>query len=133
MDSSEITRLSGNLSLVEKNIQIFSQIISETSIPGTESAQDAKLLTQLDKSCREMQTRLTNLLSELDPGAAGDLFMDALRINDDLNNIFVRYERFCRSRVGIEFYENWTKMVCIYFFDRVLFFCHVLFFSICNI
>ena len=98
MDQSEITRLSGNLSLVEQNIRIFSQIISETSIPGTESAQDATLLSQLDKACREMQSRLTSLLSELDPAAAGDLFMDALRINDDLNNIFLRYERFCRSR-----------------------------------
>lgn len=24
--------------------------------------------------------------------------MDALRINDELNNVFLRYERFCRSR-----------------------------------
>ena len=24
--------------------------------------------------------------------------MDALRVNDELNNIFLRYERFCRSR-----------------------------------
>ena len=45
-----------------------------------------------------MQGRLTTLLSELDPAASEDLFMDALRVNDDLNNIFLRYERFCRSR-----------------------------------
>lgn len=98
MNASEIARLSGNLSIVEQNIRVFSQIISDTSIPGTESAQDAQLLTSLDKTCREMQSRLTSLLSELDPATSGDMFMDALRVNDDLNNIFVRYERFCRSR-----------------------------------
>ena len=99
MNQAEISRLSSNLVVVEQNIHAFSQIISDTSIPGTESAQDAQLLTSLDKTCREMQSRLTRLLSELDPETAGEtLFMDALRINDDLNNIFLRYERFCRSR-----------------------------------
>ena len=98
MKAEEISRLTGNLSVVERNITLFSRIISETNIPGTESAQDAQLLTKLDKSCREMQSRLTVLVSELDPAASGDLFMDALRVNDELNNIFVRYERFCRSR-----------------------------------
>ena len=95
---TETARLASNLSIVEQNIKIFSTIISETSIPGTESAQDAALLSKLDTSCRQMQSRLSALLSELDPESAGEVFMDALRINDELNNVFLRYERFCRSR-----------------------------------
>jgi hypothetical protein len=41
---------------------------------------------------------LNFFLRNLDPDAHCEIFMDALRVNDELNNIFLRYERFCRSR-----------------------------------
>jgi len=102
---SEQARLTQNLNTVDSNIRLFSKILDETTIPGTEDANDKMLLDKLEKSCKSMQQRLTILLSELTENSSENeyenIFMDGLRINEDLNSVFIRYERFKKSRPKI--------------------------------
>jgi hypothetical protein len=101
---SEAARLTVNLAQVEMNIRLFSLILDETTIPGTEAANDKKLLEKLEKSCLLMQKRLSILLSELTESNQSEtsnyenIFIDGLRINEDLNSVFIRYQRFKNSR-----------------------------------
>jgi len=99
---TEAVRLARNLDTVEANIRLFGKIMDETDIPGTENANDKKLLEKLDGACHKMQERLTILLSELDQENYENVFMNGLRINEDLNSVFVRYERFKKSRPKID-------------------------------
>ena len=83
---TEAVRLARNLDTVEANVRLFGKIMDETDIPGTENANDKKLLEKLDVACREMQERLTILLSELDPENYENVFMNGLRNLDTLRN-----------------------------------------------
>ena len=76
---TEAVRLARNLDTVEANIRLFGKIMDETDIPGTENANDKKLLEKLDVACHKMQERLTILLSELDPENYENVFMNGLR------------------------------------------------------
>ena len=80
---SEQARLTQNLNTVDSNIRLFSKILDETTIPGTEDANDKMLLDKLEKSCKSMQQRLTILLSELTENSSENeyenIFMDGLR------------------------------------------------------
>ena len=76
---TEAVRLARNLDTVEANIRLFGKIMDETDIPGTENANDKKLLEKLDGACHKMQERLTILLSELDPENYENVFMNGLR------------------------------------------------------
>ena len=87
---TEAVRLARNLDTVEANVRLFGSIMDETDIPGTENANDKRLLDQLDVACRKMQERLTVLLSELDPEHYENIFMNGLR-NLDLNFNKVKY------------------------------------------
>ena len=102
---TEAVRLARNLDTVEANVRLFGKIMDETDIPGTENANDKKLLEKLDVACREMQERLTILLSELDPENYENVFMNGLRNLDTLRNkrisflwVFISLERRCVSK-----------------------------------
>ena len=82
---TEAVRLARNLDTVEANIRLFGKIMDETDIPGTENANDKKLLEKLDVACHKMQERLTILLSELDPENYENVFMNGLRNLDTFN------------------------------------------------
>lgn len=94
---TELARLTQNLEVVEANVKMFNQIMEDTDIPGTEDARDRTLLDKLETSCKAMQQRITLLLSELDPESS-TIFMELLRVNEDLNSVFNRFERFKKSR-----------------------------------
>ena len=85
---TEAVRLARNLDTVEANIRLFGKIMDETDIPGTENANDKKLLEKLDGACHKMQERLTILLSELDPENYENVFMNGLR-NSDTKFLFM--------------------------------------------
>ena len=86
---TEAVRLARNLDTVEANVRLFGKIMDETDIPGTENANDKKLLEKLDVACRKMQERLTILLSELDPENYENVFMNGLRNLDTLRNKYI--------------------------------------------
>ncbi|RNA34582.1 target of Myb 1-like isoform X3, partial [Brachionus plicatilis] len=91
-------KLNGELGIVESNIQILNEIINELNSRGNkqfdENDQDLVLMKEIYETCKEMQKRITQLIGNVsNEGVINEL----LRINDDLNSVFLRYERFERS------------------------------------
>lgn len=81
--------------MTQTNMTILSDMLTELR-PGQEHPEDRQLLEQLHGTCRAMQTRIVELI-----GAVEDdkLTADLLEINDNMNNLFLRYERFEKNRM----------------------------------
>uniref|UniRef100_A0A8C1YDW2 Target of myb1 like 2 membrane trafficking protein n=1 Tax=Cyprinus carpio TaxID=7962 RepID=A0A8C1YDW2_CYPCA len=85
----QIARLRSELDIVRGNIKVMSEMLTEM-VPGQEDASDLKLLQELNRTCRAMQHRIVELISRV---SNEEVTEELLHINDDLNNIFLRYER----------------------------------------
>ncbi|XP_056143136.1 TOM1-like protein 2 isoform X1 [Lampris incognitus] len=92
----QIARLRSELDIVRGNTKVMSEMLTEM-VPGQEDASDLELLQELNRTCRAMQQRVMELISRVsNEEVTGEL----LHVNDDLNNIFLRYERYERYRSG---------------------------------
>uniref|UniRef100_A0A673KNV9 Target of myb1 like 2 membrane trafficking protein n=1 Tax=Sinocyclocheilus rhinocerous TaxID=307959 RepID=A0A673KNV9_9TELE len=92
----QIARLRSELDVVRGNIKVMSEMLTEM-VPGQEDASDLELLQELNRTCRAMQHRVVELISRV---SNEEVTEELLHINDDLNNSFLRYERYERYRVG---------------------------------
>uniref|UniRef100_A0A8D3ATP1 Target of myb1 like 2 membrane trafficking protein n=1 Tax=Scophthalmus maximus TaxID=52904 RepID=A0A8D3ATP1_SCOMX len=92
----QIARLRSELDIVRGNIKVMSEMLTEMA-PGQEEASDLELLQELNRTCRAMQQRVVELISRV---SNEEVTEDLLHVNDDLNNIFLRYERYERYRSG---------------------------------
>ncbi|XP_043090651.1 TOM1-like protein 2 [Puntigrus tetrazona] len=92
----QIARLRSELDVVRGNIKVMSEMLTEM-VPGQEDASDLELLQELNRTCRAMQHRVVELISRV---SNEEVTEELLHVNDDLNNIFLRYERYERYRVG---------------------------------
>ncbi|XP_063331562.1 target of Myb1 membrane trafficking protein-like [Pelmatolapia mariae] len=85
-------KLRSELDLVRGNLKVMSEMLNEL-LPGQSQPDDTQLLQQLFSVCKSMQTRVVELIPQLlDEGFIEELLV----VNDDLNNAFIRYERFDR-------------------------------------
>ncbi|XP_028263556.1 target of Myb protein 1 isoform X1 [Parambassis ranga] len=92
LSAEQEQKLQSELSLVKGNLIVMSEMLNEL-IPGQSKPDDAELLHQLFSVCKNMQTRVVELIPQL----MDERFIEQLlMINDDLNNAFIRYERFDR-------------------------------------
>ncbi len=90
----QLAKLRRDLEVVLGNVKVMSEMLTEM-VPGQEEPGDLQLLLDLNKTCRAMQQRVVELISAIsNEEVTGEL----LRVNDDLNNVFVRYDRFERYR-----------------------------------
>ncbi|XP_049614333.1 TOM1-like protein 2 isoform X2 [Syngnathus scovelli] len=94
--SEQICRLRSELDVVRGNTKVMSEMLTEM-VPGQEDASDYELLQELNRTCRAMQQRVVELISCVSNEAVTE---ELLHVNDDLNNIFLRYERYERFRSG---------------------------------
>uniref|UniRef100_H2LDN0 Target of myb1 like 2 membrane trafficking protein n=1 Tax=Oryzias latipes TaxID=8090 RepID=H2LDN0_ORYLA len=92
----QICRLRSELDVVRGNTKVMSEMLTEM-VPGQEEASDYELLQELNRTCRAMQQRIVELISCVSNEAVTE---ELLHVNDDLNNIFLRYERYERFRSG---------------------------------
>ncbi|XP_050962378.1 TOM1-like protein 2 isoform X1 [Labeo rohita] len=92
----QIARLRSELDVVRGNIKVMSEMLTEM-VPGQEDASDLELLQELNRTCRAMQHRVVELISRV---SNEEVTEELLHVNDDLNNIFLRFERYERYRVG---------------------------------
>ncbi|XP_044037182.1 TOM1-like protein 2 isoform X2 [Siniperca chuatsi] len=92
----QIARLRSELDIVRGNTKVMSEMLTEM-VPGQEDASDLELLQELNRTCRAMQQRVVELISRV---SNEEVTEELLHVNDDLNNIFLRYERYERYRSG---------------------------------
>uniref|UniRef100_A0A8D3A9U9 Target of myb1 like 2 membrane trafficking protein n=1 Tax=Scophthalmus maximus TaxID=52904 RepID=A0A8D3A9U9_SCOMX len=92
----QICQLRSELDVVRGNTKVMSEMLTEM-VPGQEDASDYELLQELNRTCRAMQQRIVELISCVSSEAVTE---ELLHVNDDLNNIFLRYDRYERFRSG---------------------------------
>ena len=87
MSPEQIQKIRGDLSITQTNMTILSDMMTELT-PGQEHPDDKSLLEQLHGTCRAMQSRLVELIGQADDDK---LTADLLEINDNMNNLFLRF------------------------------------------
>ncbi|XP_041746699.2 TOM1-like protein 2 isoform X2 [Coregonus clupeaformis] len=92
----QICRLRSELDIVRGNTKVMSEMLTEM-VPGQEDPSDHELLQELNRTCRAMQQRIVELISCV---SNEEVTEELLHVNDDLNNIFLRYDRYERFRSG---------------------------------
>ncbi|KAG5879995.1 hypothetical protein JTB14_010114 [Gonioctena quinquepunctata] len=81
------SKLQSELDVVQSNMAVLGELMHEVK-PGEEQPDELELL-------QSMQHRLVELISKL---SNDGMFEELLRINDDLNNLFLRYSRWENNR-----------------------------------
>uniref|UniRef100_V5GT69 TOM1-like protein 2 n=1 Tax=Anoplophora glabripennis TaxID=217634 RepID=V5GT69_ANOGL len=87
-------KLQSELDVVQSNMSVLGEMLCELK-PGEEQPDELELLQELHAVCHSMQERLVELINKLPNDG---LFEELLRINDDLNNLFLRYSRWEKNR-----------------------------------
>ncbi|XP_076272763.1 TOM1-like protein 2 isoform X2 [Rhynchophorus ferrugineus] len=90
-------KLQSELDVVQSNMNVLGELLSEMK-PGQEQPDELQLLQELHSVCQSMQQRLVDLISQI---TNDSLTEELLRINDDMNNLFLRYSRWEKKR-GIQ-------------------------------
>ena len=85
----QIQKIRSDLAITQTNMTILSDMLTELS-QRREHREDKSLLEQLHGTCRAMQSRLVELIDQVDDDK---LTADLLEVNDNMNNIFLRWER----------------------------------------
>ncbi|XP_070612321.1 target of Myb1 membrane trafficking protein isoform X1 [Erythrolamprus reginae] len=92
----QIGKLRSELEVVNGNIKVMSEMLTEL-VPGQTEPSDLELLQELNRTCKAMQQRILELIPRI---LNEQLTEELLIVNDNLNNIFLRHERFERVRSG---------------------------------
>jgi hypothetical protein len=94
LSPDQLAKLHRELSVVQGNITVFEEMLNELT-PGNEHPDDYELLQELNNTCRAMQTRIMDLIDRV---TNEEVTVELLRVNDSLNNTFVRYDRFVKKK-----------------------------------
>lgn len=92
--TDQIGKLQSELDIVSMNMTILSEMLTELK-PNQEAPADYKLLIDLVATCKEMQSRIVDLIGKVNND---EITAELLRLNDELNNLFLRYQRYEKNR-----------------------------------
>ncbi|XP_035224423.1 TOM1-like protein 2 [Stegodyphus dumicola] len=97
LNPEQLAKLRSELDIVQGNMKVFGEMLTELT-PGREHPQDLELLKELQKTCFAMQSRIVDLIDKI---GMEEVTSDLLRINDELNNLFLRYDRYEKKRTAL--------------------------------
>lgn len=86
-------KISRDVTVVQSSIDMFNEILQLLETNCEES--DWKLAADLNTTCRQMKERIVDLIERV---ANEDLTIEFLRLNDNLNTIFTKYDRLIKNR-----------------------------------
>ncbi|NWJ01694.1 TOM1 protein, partial [Crypturellus undulatus] len=87
----QVGKLRSELEVVNGNMKVMSEMLTEL-VPAQAETSDLELLQQeLNRTCRAMQQRVLELIPRI---LHEQLTEELLLINDNLNNVFLRHERY---------------------------------------
>lgn len=92
--AEQLAKLRSELDVVQTNGQIFGEMLVVLQ-PGEEHPDDLELLLELHKTCKQMQARIIDLLSQI---SIDDMTVDLLRYNDEFNNSFKTFDSYMEER-----------------------------------
>ncbi|XP_009074246.1 PREDICTED: target of Myb protein 1 isoform X3 [Acanthisitta chloris] len=92
----QIGKLRSELEVVNGNTKVMSEMLTEL-VPSQAEPSDLELLQELNRTCKAMQQRVLELIPRV---LHEQLTEELLLINDNLNNVFLRHERFEHLRTG---------------------------------
>ncbi|KAA3677177.1 uncharacterized protein DEA37_0013224 [Paragonimus westermani] len=95
LTADQRVKLTQDLSVVETNVNVLNDMLAELR-PDTVTPDDLTLLRELSQTCRAMHGRVVQFLSQV---SDEEVTPSLLQVNDNLNNAFMRYDRFERYRV----------------------------------
>ncbi|XP_019700898.1 TOM1-like protein 2 isoform X2 [Harpegnathos saltator] len=103
LNEQQMAKLQSELDVVQGNMRVLSEILAYLTSPDQSSNQqpdtaDLELLTELHSTCKAMQVRVVDLIGKL---AHDEMTAELLRINDELNNLFLRYSRYTKNKMQI--------------------------------
>lgn len=94
LNPEQLSKLTQELSIVDGNVKVFNEMLDQMTPGKSDDADELELMNQLNSTCRGMQSRIVSLLQRI---ANEDVTVELLRINDDLNNVFARFDSFCKK------------------------------------
>ncbi|XP_063681033.1 target of Myb1 membrane trafficking protein-like isoform X2 [Bolinopsis microptera] len=90
----DLQRLNKELLVVRGNDSVMNDILADLTSNPNPSADELQLLRDLHRTCKEMHTRMVELLSQVEEEG---LVCQLLDLIDKLNNSFIRYDRYERN------------------------------------
>lgn len=98
----QIAKLVKDLDVVKGNMAVLNEMLT-TLTPGQEHSSDIELLSELHATCKAMQERVVQLISRY---SQEDFVTELLQVNDLLNNLFLRYNRYESNREAVTGQSN---------------------------
>ncbi|CAL1686212.1 unnamed protein product [Lasius platythorax] len=100
LNEQQLAKLQSELDVVQGNMRVLSEMLAYFTSPDQSSKQqpdpaDLELLNELYSTCKAMQERVVDLIGKL---AHDEMTAELLRINDELNNLFLRYSRYTKNK-----------------------------------
>ncbi|XP_032671516.1 TOM1-like protein 2 isoform X2 [Odontomachus brunneus] len=103
LNEQQMAKLQSELDVVQGNMRVLSEMLAYLTSPDQSNNQqpdsaDLELLTELHSTCKAMQVRVVDLIGKL---AHDEMTAELLRINDELNNLFLRYSRYTKNKMQV--------------------------------
>ena len=97
LNEEQLAKLKSEIDIVNGNIKVFDEMLTELSKSNNRRTEDLELLHELNATCLQMQKRIVDLLDKI---SNEEVTSELLTVNDNLNTLFTRYEPFAVRNSG---------------------------------
>jgi len=94
LTEGQVRKLQRDIEVTLRNMNIFSELLTDIQL-GENHPCDKTLLVQISETCKEMKNRVLELIGIVHHRT---LTAELLEINDNMNNLFLRYERYLNNK-----------------------------------